>query len=171
MDNGTHRAHAIDSVLGMTGTGKEQIAVMFEIEETSERITWYGYFTDGTFERTIESLRYLGWTGSDLAVFGKGLPDECGKIVEIVVEEEEGQDGKFRQKVRWINGGGGIAVKEKLDEAHARSFAARMKGKIAALAAAKGTPVESSKPKPAAKPKAAPVNAGGQALAQDDIPF
>lgn len=164
---GTFRAVAIGAVLGMTETGKEQIAVQFEtLEPEGERITWYGYFTDGTFERTIESLRHCGWRGNDLIEFaaGRPLPEGFGAEVEIVVDEEE-FNGRTRLKVRWVNGSGGIAVKNTLDESQARAFSARMKSRVAALQAKNGTRA------PAAT--SAPSMRGAQAThpADDDIPF
>lgn len=144
---GTHRARPIDAALGLTGTGKEQIGIMFEHAETGERITWYGYFTDGTFERTIESLRYIGWQGTDLTDFALGLPEGVANEVDIVVEDEEDQrDGTIRRKVRWVNSGGGVAVKDRLSEDQARSFAARMKQRIAASQAKAGVKPTSSRP-------------------------
>jgi len=166
---GTHKARAVDCVLGMTGTGKEQVGVLFEHVETGERITWYGYFTDGTFERTIESLRYMGWQGTDLLDFRQGLPAGCDNEVDVVVEDEtDERDGKVRRKVRWVNGNGGVAVKETLDDAQARVFAARMKAKVAALHAKTGGPKPASKPKP---PSRVAQSASGEVLVEDDIPF
>ena len=171
---GTHRVRPVDAVLGMTSTGKEQIGVMFEHLETFERITWYGYFTDATFERTIESLRYLGWTGNDLSEWNGGLPEGCANEVDIVVEDEQDQrDGTLRRKVRWINSGGGVSVKDRLSDDQARSFGARMKQKIAAAQAAAGV-------KPAAKPATRPAPAQRspaasqdrfEGIPEDDIPF
>jgi hypothetical protein len=175
MNIGAHRAKAIDAALGMTKTGKEQVGVCFELVENGERITWFGYFTDGTFERTIESLRYLGWTGTDLMDFRQGLPAGCDKEVEIVVDEEDDQNGNPRLKVRWVNGGGGVAVRDVLDETAARSFSARMKAKVAALQAAKGEKPAARKPTPTQAQGRAVVgamkNAAGEPIAQDDIPF
>jgi hypothetical protein len=166
---GTHKARPIDCALGMTGTGKEQVAILFELVDGSpERITWYGYFTDGTFERTIESLRYLGWRGTDLIEFHHGLPAGVENEVDIVVEDEADQNGEPKRKVKWINSGGGVAVKSVLDDAQARAFAARMKARVAALQAAGG----GAKP-PTRQPAPATVgtNASGVPIAEDDIPF
>lgn len=139
---GTYRAVPVDACLGRTSTGKEQIALMFEIamagDEPPYRIAWYGYFTDATFDRTIDSLRHIGWTGSDLSDFVNGLPEGASQEVEIVVDHEQDQAGEWKARVRWVNSGRGIAVKERLDEASARSFGAAMKGRIAALQAGRG---------------------------------
>jgi hypothetical protein len=166
---GTHRAHAIDCALGMTKTGKEQVGVCFEVEESGERITWFGYFTDGTFDRTIESLRYIGWNGTDLMELRQGLPAGCDKVVEIVVDDETDQNGEPRRKVRWVNGGGGVAVREVLDEAQARSFAARMKSRVAALSAAKGGASQAKAARPLVP--AGTTSAAGEQITDADIPF
>jgi hypothetical protein len=161
---GTHRARPVDAMLGMTGTKKEQIGVMFEHVETKERITWYGYFTDGTFERTIESLRYLGWGGDNLADFHRGLPTGVDNEVDIVVEDEtDERDGTVRRKVRWINSGGGVAIKDVLDDDQVRSFSARMRDRVAALQAIKGAPPKTA---PSSRPAASrPAQAQGAAVA------
>jgi hypothetical protein len=163
---GKYRAIPVEAALGMTKTGKEQIAILFEtLDPPGEKITWYGFFTDETYKRTIESLRACGWTGTNLDDFwGMRLPAEVCKEVQIVVEEDEMpyNDGRPRMKVRWVNSGGGLAMKDKLDEGHAKTFAAQMRGKIVAL----GLPQPSQMNKPAA------VAASPAAeVADDEIPF
>lgn len=163
---GTYKARGVDGALGMTGTGKEQVAIGLEILEGESKgayVTWHGYFTDATFDRTIESLRLLGWQGTDLAdLRGIGTTE-----VSIVVEHEQ-YEGKLKARVQWINSPGGIALKERLDPGQAASFAARMKGKILALDQAKGGGAgNTTAPQNFAQPPAA----GGAANAADDIPF
>ncbi len=140
---GTYRAHAIDAALGVAGTGKEQIAVLFETvaagEESPHRITWYGYFTEATFDRTIESLRHLGWKGNDLSIFGLGVPEDCHNEVEIVIDHQPDPNGNIRARVQWINSGGGLAMKSRMDEGQARAFAAKMKARIASLGPTNGS--------------------------------
>lgn len=171
---GTHRVRPIDCALGMTGTNKEQIGVMFEIvDDPAQRITWYGYFTEATFERTIESLRHLGWRGTDLAEFHRGLPAGVDNEVDIVVEEEADNNGEPRAKVRWINSAGsGVAVKTVLDDQQVRAFSARMKARVAGLQAAGGT-TPARTPAPAAVGAAArgPERTIDPGIDDDDIPF
>jgi hypothetical protein len=59
-----------------------------------------------------------------------------------VIDHEEGQDGVTRARAKWINStAGGIAMKTKMDESQAKSFAERMKGHVlAAKARTNGTP-------------------------------
>lgn len=175
---GTYRASAVDCALGMTGTGKEQIAIMFETigteHQPAQRITWYGYFTDNTFERTVQSLRHIGWKGNDLSVFGLGVPEDCHNQVEIVVEHETDDKGDRRAKVRWVNSGNGLAVKERMDEPSARAFAARMKARVAALGTTKSTTTaQAPRGGRDVSADARPTNFGSEppAITDEDIPF
>lgn len=103
-ENGAFRAIARDFVLGKSSTGKEEISVLFEIVEDGtnkgKRITWYGYFTEGTIDRTLESCENAGWDGNSPDFQGIGSK-EC----VIVIEDEEYQ-GKINAKVKWVNAGG-----------------------------------------------------------------
>lgn len=137
ISKGTHKARGVEGALGMTGTGKEQVAVLLEIlegEHMGEQITWYGYFTEKTVDRTMQSLRYLGWETDDLS----DLAGIGSNEVRVVIEHEEDQQGEMRARVKWINGGGGIGLKDKMDDNAARAFAARMKG--AAIASRSAQP-------------------------------
>lgn len=128
---GVHRAKAVEGALGYTSGGSEQVAVRFGITEgecKGRYITWYGYFTEKTTDRTLESLRACGWEGDDLFALDGITKNE----VELVIEEEEGQDGEIRPKVRWVNAAGGLALKSRMPEGDARAFAARMKGAVVA---------------------------------------
>ena len=145
LPNGKHRARAKSAALGLTSTGKEQVGVEFEIltdGHVGTSITWYGYFTEDTTERTIKSLRICGWAGTEL----DNLNGIDSNEVELEVEEDT-YNGKTSAKVKWINKPGGLAMKSQLDPVQARSFAQRMKGAIAALDKATGT-------KPAQRPAA-----------------
>lgn len=136
----------VGAALGTTSSGKEQIAIQFEfIDPVGERLTWYGYFTDAAFERTIEQLRACGWTGSSLDEFAADhLPAGVDRQVELVVQHEEYQ-GKTQVRLAFVNSiGAGLALKSAMDAGQARAFAAKMKGRIAALSG--GVP-------PAARPQ------------------
>lgn len=176
MPVGTCRAVAENAALSKTKTGKEQIAILLRsVDDPNCSITWYGYFTEGTFERTIQSLRYLGWRGNDLYEFRNGLPSECKSEVEIVVEDERNLEDKLVRKVRWINSGGGLGVKEVLNEADARTFAATMRGRIQQLGGVTRTqPLKETKPTPQALNDAQVAREDGEPLedtGDDDIPF
>lgn len=157
------KARGIQAALGKTSNGNPQVAVELEItegERQGDTLTWYGYFTDKTEERTIQSLRLLGWEGDDLS----SLIGIDQNEVTIVVEEEE-YDGQVREKVKWINGGG-LAMKETMDDGAAKAFAAKMRGKVLAVSKAmpRAKPANGQKP-PAQKPPSE------DDLKGDDIPF
>ena len=153
----------VSAALGLTSTGKEQIAIQFELlDPVGERLTWYGFFTDAAFERTIESLRACGWTGSALDEFaGEKLPAGVDHQVELVVQHEEYQ-GKTQVRIAFVNSiGAGLALKSAMDATQARAFAAKMKGRIAALSG--GVP-PAARPRAVPKPRPAPV---AEAVPQD----
>jgi hypothetical protein len=130
IDKGTYKARAVEGALGFTSNDNEQVAVLFEtIEPQPRRITWYGFFTEATSERTLESLRHMGWKGDDLSDLS-GITDN---EVYIVVDHEDYQ-GKTQARVRWVNSGAGgaLAMKATMDKARAQAFAARMKGAVVA---------------------------------------
>ena len=157
LSEGTYRARAAELDFGFAGTGTEQIAVRFLTTE-GESITWYGYFTDKAAQYAIQALRACGWKGDDLfELTVEDLPDE----VELVVQEDE-YDGQTRMRVAFINalGSGSVALKERMDDAQRRKFAARMKGLCMKVK-------PSASPSPAPTP-AEPADAFGD---DDDIPF
>lgn len=132
---GKYRAVPVAAALGYTLKGNEQIAVMFEtLDPAGERITWYGFFTDKTTDRTLQSLRYCGWAGADLSDFcEEQLPAGFDKEVELDVQNNE-WEGKIRLQVAWVNApGGGAVVKSALTKEQAKAFGARMKATIVAL--------------------------------------
>lgn len=130
---GTWKAKGVEAALGdASSSGNETIAIGFvalEGEPKGRQITWYGYFTEKTFDRTIESMRYCGWEGNDLSRLESCTRNE----VYIVVEHEEDQEGEMRARVRWVNSGGGVALKNRMDVGSAKAFAERMKGRVLAL--------------------------------------
>lgn len=166
---GKFKAKAKAWILGETSTGGEEIAVEFDVlTEGAEYsvLTWRGYFTDAAWERTIESLRHMGWKGDNLANL-EGLDTN---EVELVVEEEE-YNGKIQTKVRWVNRASGLNVKAPLTEDRKRSFAASMKDKIRAMEAAKGnrntatTQRQTQRPQlPSGPPEPPPIG-------DEDLPF
>ena len=169
--DGTYRARAIEGALGFTKGDKEQAAILLEVSEgeaEGQRITWFGYFTEKTTDRTMEALRLCGWLGDDISDLSS-INGACD--VTIVVEAEE-YEGKWNAKVKWINrlGGGGIALNAPMAGDKAKSFAATMRAKAAAsriALAAKGEKVqrtEKAAGPPADSENPAPVDANGHPL-------
>lgn len=129
---GTWKVRACEGALGTTNkTDREQVAVDLEIMDgpaLGAHITWYGFFTDKTFDRTIESLRLLGWQGHDLSdLRGLGSTEATA-----VIADEPDENGEVRTRVKWINAIGGIAMKNRMDIGAAKAFAERMKGRVLA---------------------------------------
>jgi hypothetical protein len=167
--HGTYRARAVSGGLGYASNGTEQLGVDFMITEgpnEGQHVTWWGYFTEKTADRTIESLRIMGWQGDDLC----DLTGIDQNPVDLVIEAEEYEDkrtGEIRSvgKVRWVNRAGGLTIKDAMSPAQAREFAARMRGKVVALGGPR-KPVAA--PPPVRRPPAAPA---AQPMVDDDIPF
>lgn len=169
------RSKAKEWVLGESENGKPHIAISFHIEDPLDGVKKFvgyrGFFTDLTTERTIESLRYLGFEGDDLAKL-EGLDKN---EVELVIEDEEytkegDEQPTLFTRVQWINQIRGPSVKTKLEGEKLSSFAAQMKGAFRAVDAAAGKRV-GTKPA-AAKPAATgPLGDEPPPLGADDIPF
>jgi len=130
---GKHNAKAVQWEWGLTKDGKDQMAVQFEIvegEAAGTRLTWYGYFTDKSQERTLQALRYCGWKNDDI-VNMEGMGDLLVQIVVGYEEQTVGKNaGKIVAKVQWVNqlgGGGPIKLDRPMDANQKRMFAARMK--------------------------------------------
>jgi hypothetical protein len=164
---GSFKAKAIDFQLGVSNNGNEQVALMFQIiggDHDGKRISWFGSFTEKTTERTLDSLRHCGWAGDDIT----NLDDVCNNEVEIVVEEEQGEDGKVRSRVRWVNRLSALKLKNQLNPAAAAAFAAKLRGRAVAHKQKYGAVAAPS------QPQRQPANNGGDDWVppdDDDINF
>lgn len=164
---GTHRARAVEWALGMSTTGKEQIAVMFQLTQgphEGKHITWFGFFTDSTVERTLESLRHCGWDSDSLAELDHLDANE----VELVIDDET-YEGKTRSKVKWVNRVSKLALKEQMSPAQVQAFAAKLRGKTVAHK----RKYDAGGSAGGAKPRAQQQNFSGGEYGPDDsdIPF
>lgn len=141
MQKAKYRARAVGVKFGQSSNNNTQIAVTVEVvdhdEYTGEETTWIGHFTDKTTERTIESLRHMGWQGDELAELEDADAVRCAELLPetiIVVVEPEVYEGKERLKAQWINKiGGGFAFKEPLAGADLKSFSAQMRAQVKAV--------------------------------------
>lgn len=139
IEAGRYKAKGVLGALGETSKGAPQVAVLVEItegEHAGTQLTWHGYFTQLTEDKTLEQLRVLGWSTDDLDDL-KGID---ANEVSIVVEHETDDKGETRAKVRWINRPGGLAMKQVMDATAAKKFAASMKAKAIASRKAGGAP-------------------------------
>lgn len=108
--------------------GTPYSAVEFELLDGPDKgahIAWYGYYTDATTARTMESLRYAGWTGDDLSE--SPLPGLGSTEVSLVIDHETFKDQTYA-RVQWVNRAGGLAIKAPMTSDAAKAFAAKMKG-------------------------------------------
>lgn len=136
--NGIYRARAVGALLTETRSGKEQVAVEFELLDegfVGRRITWYGYFTEKTTERTLRTLRTCGWLGMDLTDLAGIESNE----VSLVIENQE-YEGRTIPRVQWVNAVGGMGTRPPMPADKQRALAQRMKAALVALDRASGTP-------------------------------
>lgn len=158
-----YRAKAKEWQLGESENGKPFVGVLFEVltaDAQEKHLTWRGFFTEATTERTIESLRYMGFEGDDL----EQLVGLDRNEVDLVVEDEE-YDGKTYARVQWVNRAAALRVKQALTGDKAKSFAASMKAAFRTHDAANGKRASSAKSPTADKRPEPPP------LSDADIPF
>jgi len=130
-------AAVVRSVLGVAGTGKQQLAVTYEYhdEEGQRRlVTSYHFFTDAALPWTVEALRAMGWDPERNNWDVLSLDDTDilkGREVVLVLEEEEYPEGsgQFHTKVRFVNAPGGAGV-ERLAPDEAKAFAADLRRRL-----------------------------------------
>lgn len=159
------RSKALEWKLGESDGGKPYLGVSFKVKDTLDGeekfVGWRGFFTEATTDRTIESMRYMGFEGDDLS----NLVGLDKNEVELVVEDEE-YEGKMYPRVQWVNKPRGPMVKNELDGQKLSAFAAQMKSAFRAHDAAEGKRVGT---KPAAAPSG--DKRPEPPLSDADIPF
>lgn len=94
--------------LGLSGkSGTKQALVMMKLKDHNVTLPWYGYFTPDAIERTVESLRLLGFKGKS---FEEMIEAELTSEVSVTVETDKFK-GKVRSRVAWINDPSGPGIK------------------------------------------------------------
>ena len=129
---GTYKAKPESYQWCYSSKGTKAICVRFEIldgDDAGTYINWYGYFSEKTWERTVESLKYMGFKGTDLTELG-----ELQEMVSLEVINEE-YNGKNQSKVKWVNslGAKNILVNSPMPDRDLREFAAAMQSRIDAM--------------------------------------
>jgi hypothetical protein len=152
-------------------SGSQRVEVLFE-DDVGNRSWWHGYLhTDKTFDRTMESLEFLGWDPA--AHQGDLMSLHCtnalkGARAEIVVEDASYTNDKGLQveatRVAWVNGDGVRA--DAMPEEEARAFASALRARVLAR---KG-PRPSTRPGPA-KATARTATPAAADTPDDEIPF
>jgi hypothetical protein len=115
------------------GVGKqaEQVGVACQFQEgpgKGQIRPWRGSFSDNAIEFTLRGLRALGWQGDDLRKIDGILPKNGGKVAIATLEHEE-YEGKWREKIAWLNDDG-VAFSKPLEGPDFEKFAARMRNVI-----------------------------------------
>src|SRR5262245_33978927 len=83
-------------------SGAKQALVMLRIDSGDHKgicLPLFGYFTEDSRERTIQSLRLMGWKGKSFATINDG---ELTELVSVTVETEQ-YEGKTRTRISWVN--------------------------------------------------------------------
>jgi len=156
LEAGEHQAVAVNHEWCLTSKGTKALCVRFEVVnhegQTGNFINWWGYFSEKAWERTIESLRHMGFNGDDLTSLG-----ELNQKVSLSVIEDE-YEGRIRPKVAWVNALGNkrILVNDVMDQKTVGQFAAAMKNRIASMQ--KGNSIPSN-------------GVPGASESNDEIPF
>lgn len=161
--------------------GTPQVVVNFELvgesEHAGRRIAWIGYFppdNQDVSRRTVESLRYCGFFGVDLAL---AVTQKLDQKVQIVIDHEQ-YDGKTRAKVQWVNraGGGAYRLTDGMSKGALTRFAAQMKGIVQSTESGAPRATSGSQGRPAAsgskhREVSAPARGEQPPPHDDDIPF
>src|SRR5688572_2369500 len=103
MELGNHEARPLKYEFGKSAKKQtEMVSITFQFvggPNEGKRIVYNGYFTEATAKRTLDSLEYCGWDGVSV----KAMSGFGSKNVELVLEEEQGQDGEMYPRVAWVN--------------------------------------------------------------------
>lgn len=137
IDEGKYRAKAKSAEFGENKNGTPFVMLTFEVSDGNE---WAGtqvsdrfYLSDAAAARTIEGMRYAGcvFPGADITNT-EGLGScEC----EIVIEHEDGDNGRTYYRIKWINSlgfGRGVGSEERLDGGRKKAFASKLRGLVLA---------------------------------------
>lgn len=160
---GTYTAKAVGGRFGNSGQkGTPGIAITFKIKDSTDVITWVGWLSEKSVERTMDTLAMLGFR-EDLDVKNNEFGPEhlADKEVSIVVAMEPGYKDATKSfpKVQWINELGGAKYGGLSSTGNA--VPPGLKGMLAAARARNGLK----------QPSQAPVMQQQTLTAEGDLPF
>ena len=93
--------------LGTTKTGTDFIRLPLLIEDEGDQngrdIVWQGWPAEKAAARTAKTLDEAFGRERDISTLGAGTAPWVGKLCRVTIEAEEGEDGKVRLKVKWLN--------------------------------------------------------------------
>lgn len=127
-------ANPVEVVMGWSANQNRQAAIRFKTrEESPAEVTHYAYFTEKAAERSLETLRLIGWTGriEDVMDDSKPLLFDPEALVNLTMQMEEYPEGsnKFREKVAFVNAARGSSAAP--TPAQAQALAQMLKAKLA----------------------------------------
>lgn len=173
---GKYQARALVADLGVTPTkGTDFVRVVFCIrggDADGEQVSWDGYFTPNTTERTLAALGYLGCTFPNNDV--TDLTGVDTNDVQITVEQEPyvGKDGETHTaaRVRWVDPLGAVRRAPPLDAGAKAAFKQRLQGAIAVMKQS-APPATPRQPRPGQAPALPQTSAQAEVPAGDDLPW
>lgn len=123
-------------------TGNVQACLTFQIVDEGSPdkgrvIAYFGTFTDGSIDFTVDALRNCGWTGDNLAEVPQlAAEDKLAEVVSLKIDHEEYQ-GKVNAKVKFVNkpgtgGKAGLRLNDELTGGDLDRFASMMRTKVRA---------------------------------------
>ena len=125
------------ATFGRASTGTRQMLMQFELiddgEHKGKRLPWIGFFTNASWERTVESLRHCGFQGNDLDRLNEQNLDQ---VVSVKVEHETSQsNGRVYVRIAFVNaaGSGSVKLSNPMSRGELRDFSAMMKNRIAGI--------------------------------------
>jgi hypothetical protein len=163
---------------GFASTGTEQVGVRVVVvggDYDGHEFTWYGYFTEASEDRTIDSLKIMGWDGTDVV----SLPGLGSTEFELQLEEQLDEQGHPYWRPTFVNRMG-VAMKQVMDPAAKASFAARINAKMRAQTPASARTAPQQRQAPAQRqaapqqryaPPAQKRAANGSQAIPDDAPM
>jgi hypothetical protein len=164
IDAGVHRGRGIAGTeqYGTTSNGNDQIVVDLDLFDIGEKVSTFLVFSDAAAPYSMERLRALGWAGTDLTNL-TGI-DKSEVQVEVKYEMYQGEE---KMKVQILTGGG-VVLKNKLDDKGKKAFAARYANLAKSTTPAPGAVA----PAPSRhRTEKAPADFGQSQGGSDDIPF
>lgn len=107
---GTYKALLVDwGIEKSPEKGTTAVALTFRLSTDAgqQDLTWRGWLTEKTTERTFDTLEVLGFKGTSIedlidGKMGASRPLNLAKVVECVVAHQE-YNGKVYARIDWIN--------------------------------------------------------------------
>lgn len=127
---------AADPEYGRTTNGNEYMAIAMQVG--NEMGPWIGYLNnEDNIKRTVQSLRYMGWAGTDLGnVTLADLPGyvqvDCRQDVDKDKKPRFAADGTPIGRIAFVNPVTGRSIGEPIDAGARKGIAMRARALVAA---------------------------------------